>query len=105
MLDIYGKTVKPGWAVYESEHKQVSPTGDKREWVKKLLAVFDSKEAAMSYIVDKADECYFNPLEYNRVVVYKGRGIRFEHCDYEGCEDKDDYCYEIYALEGAGIII
>ena len=96
-IKINSKTIgKKGWGVYES-YVMTSPDSAKTR-VRKLLGAFDDEHEALWFMRDKAENRYDDPLEYDRTLIYKGKGIRFEHHDWSADGQVDD-SYDLYIKE------
>ncbi len=79
-MDIIGKKINTGFAVLET--KRVVSTVNGQE-VKKIKAIFTTREAAKLYMRDLLDSQYDDPLEYNRYLLDHGNIIRREYLDPE----------------------
>lgn len=97
-MDINGKTIKKGFALYETFGR----TGKEETRVRKLIAVFDNEDSAMIAMREEADHHYDDPLEYNRNLIYGGKGIRHEHIDPK-THEPDEY-HDYYIKEAALIL-
>ena len=101
MMDINGKTIRTGYAVYES-YDAMNYNTAKKERVHKLVAIYDSMDEAMFAMRATAENHYDDPLEYNRKLIYKGRGIRYEYINTDTMEPGD--YYDVFIKE-VGIIL
>lgn len=98
LMDIDGKQVKTGYGLWET----LGSTNDESTRRRDLIAAYDDENEAMLAMRDKAEDRYDDPLEYNRYLIYGGKGIRFEHIDPE--TQKADSYHDFY-VKPIGLIL
>ena len=97
-MDIYGKAISKGYGLYEEHGVPGKPETKKRV----LIAGYSDYNEAVHAMRIAAEDRYDDPLEFDRVIIRGGRGVRFDHIDYE-TKKLDEYTE--YYIEDIGLIV